>query len=92
MPKAVSVISFVDRDSNNVYNVKVTIHNDFSITHDYVGEATPVIEKRELKKESFGDKVEKFIDKVTGGQVKKCGGCARRKALLDKIAGGKDEQ
>lgn len=87
MPKAVSMITFVDRDDDKVYNVKVTIQNDFTIESTFVGDVLP----EKPAEPSFGDKVESFIDKVTGGQLKKCGGCARRKALLNKL-GGKDGQ
>ena len=94
MPKAVSMVTFVDRDDGNVYQLKVTIQNNFSVDYEYVGEAQPMMpttEKVEEPKPTLGDKVEGLIDGLTGGKLKKCGGCARRKAMLDKL-GGSNEQ
>ena len=84
MPKAVSTINFWDEESQETKHLKVVIHNDYSVDYEFIGNHEP-------KKETIGDKVEGFIDKVTGGQLKKCGGCERRKKLLDKLVGGKDE-
>ena len=94
MPRAVSMISFVDRDDGDkVYQLKVTIHNNFFVEHEFVGNVLPEVslEKEEKPKPTLGDKVEGLIDGLTGGKLKKCGGCARRKALLDKL-GGSNEQ
>ena len=42
-------------------------------------------------RKTLGDKAERLIDGLTGGKLKKCGGCARRKAMLDKL-GALNEQ
>jgi hypothetical protein len=84
MPKAMSTINFWDEEAQETKHLKVVIHNDYSVDYEFVGGHTP-------QKETIGDKVEGFIDKVTGGQLKKCGGCERRKKLLDKMMGEKDD-
>ena len=40
----------------------------------------PIFEDRGL-----GDTVKKFIDKITRGKVKPCGGCEKRRELLNKM-------
>jgi len=94
MARAVSMITFKDREDNKVYNIRVIVNDNFSIEHEYVGEVLPEVysEPKEEAPKTIGDKVEGFIDRVTGGQLKKCGGCARRKQMLDKLQGAKDEQ
>jgi hypothetical protein len=37
------------------------------------------------KSKGFGDTVKKIIDKVTGNKVKPCGGCEKRRKLLNKL-------
>jgi hypothetical protein len=94
MARAVSMISFLDRDDNDkVYKLKVTIHENFSVDYEFVGDVVPVLSPEEVEKQkpTLGDKVEGIIDGLTGGKLKKCGGCARRKAMLDKL-GGSNEQ
>jgi hypothetical protein len=94
MPKAISMVTFIDRDDNDkVYQLKVTINNDFSVESEYIGKALPQLTEPPKKepKPTLGDKVEGIIDGLTGGKLKKCGGCARRKAMLDKL-GGSNEQ
>tara|TARA_R100000458_G_C8273049_1_gene247871 strand:+ start:2711 stop:3022 length:312 start_codon:yes stop_codon:yes gene_type:complete len=94
MPKAISMVTFIDRDDDDkVYQLKVTVNNDFSVESEYVGEALPQLTEipKPKKEKTLGDKVEGLIDGLTGGKLKKCGGCARRKALLDKL-GGSNEQ
>ena len=89
MPKAVSMISFLDRDDNDkVYQLKVTIHNDFSIDYQYVGDSP--LQPANVPEKTLGDKVEGVIDALTGGKLKKCGGCERRKAMLDKLGGSNE--
>lgn len=33
----------------------------------------------------FGDSVESFVQKITGGRVKPCTGCKKRKEMLNKM-------
>ena len=52
MPKAISMVTFIDRDDNDkVYQLKVTVNNDFSVQSEYVGKALPQL--TELPKKSL---------------------------------------
>jgi len=91
MPKAISMVTFIDRDDNDkVYQLKVTVNNDFSVESEYIGEALPQLIEMSKEKETLGDKVEGIIEGLTGGMLKKCGGCERRKALLNKLGGSNE--
>lgn len=93
MPKAISMVTFIDRDDNDkVYQLKVTVNNDFSVESEYIGKALPQLTElpKEEPKPTLGDKVEGIIDGLTGGKLKKCGGCALRKAMLDKLGGSNE--
>ena len=36
MPKAISMVTFIDRDDNDkVYQLKVTVNNEFSVESEY---------------------------------------------------------
>ena len=83
MPKAISMVTFIDRDDNDkVYQLKVTVNNDFSVESEYIGKALPQLTElpKEEPKPTLGDKVEGIIDGLTGG-----------KPMLDKL-GGSNEQ
>ena len=46
----------------------------------------------ENKSEGFGDTVSKFIKKITGGKVKECAPCKKRKEALNKMIQYKKSQ
>lgn len=89
MTKAVSTISFYDNEEEKIQNLKVIIEDDYRVSVkwlDPTAEPPPPVQP-----ETLGDKVEKAIDWATGGKLKKCGACERRKALINKLAGEKNE-
>ena len=94
MPKAIATINFFDPERQTTKHIKVVVKDDYSIDWNYVGDdgnvTYPSLETHPATNPTIGEKVENFIDKVTGGQLKKCGGCERRKKLLNKL-GGKNE-
>ena len=42
-------------------------------------------EEIEQPSKGLGDTVKKVIDKVTGGKMKPCGGCKKRREALNKV-------
>ena len=60
MARAVSMITFKDREDNKVYNIRVIVNDNFSIEHKYVGEVLPEVysEPKEEAPQNIGDKVE----------------------------------
>ena len=49
-------------------------------------------EKEFEKSTGFGDTVSKAIKTLSGGRIKECGGCARRRALLNRMIPYKEEK
>ena len=49
-------------------------------------------EKEFEKSQGFGDTVSKAIKTISGGLIQECGGCARRRKLLNKIIPYKEEK
>ena len=93
MSKATQTLSFLD-DDQTVKTLKVIVNDDYSVSTSWLnkeGQELTANPEAEPKKESLGSKVEGIIDGLTGGKLKKCGGCARRKAMLDKL-GALNEQ
>ena len=88
MSKAIQTLSFLD-DDQTVKSLKVVVNDDYSVAVDWINDKGHIVESP--KKETLGDKAERLIDGLTGGMLKKCGGCARRKAMLDKL-GALNEQ
>ena len=90
MPKATQTLSFIDTDQS-VKSLSIVVNDDYSVDVDWVDDKGNAIEAPSSPKETLGDKAERLIDGLTGGKLKKCGGCARRKAMLDKL-GALNEQ
>tara|TARA_Y100000004_G_scaffold192738_1_gene253819 strand:+ start:224 stop:523 length:300 start_codon:yes stop_codon:yes gene_type:complete len=90
MPKATQTLSFIDTDQS-VKSLSIVVNDDYSVDVDWVDDKGNAIEAPPPPKETLGDKAERLIDGLTGGKLKKCGGCARRKAMLDKL-GALNEQ
>ena len=90
MSKATQTLSFID-DDQTIKSLSIVVNNDYSVSVDWVDDKGNAIEPPPLPKETLGDKAERLIDGLTGGKLKKCGGCARRKAMLDKL-GALNEQ
>ena len=90
MPKATQTLSFIDTDQS-VRSLSIVVNDDYSVSVDWVDDKGNAIEEPLPPKETLGDKAERLIDGLTGGRLKKCGGCARRKAMLDKL-GALNEQ
>ena len=88
MAKAIGTISFLDE--GKMQAVQITVEDNYNLTVNWLDPAE--LEKEpEEPKPTLGDKVEKAIDWATGGKLKKCGGCERRKALLNKLSGENNE-
>ena len=90
MPKATQTLSFIDTDQS-VRSLYIVVNDDYSVSVEWVDDKGNAIEEPSPPKETLGDKAERLIDGLTGGRLKKCGGCARRKAMLDKL-GALNEQ
>ena len=90
MSKSVQSLSLRD-DDGSTKNLKVTVEDDYSVSYKWIDTTGQTLETPKPPKppKSVGEKVEGVIDALTGGQLKKCGGCARRKAMLDKLGGSK---
>jgi len=50
-----------------------------------VQKAKKMLGIKKHKSKGFGDTVKKIINKITRGKVKPCGGCEKRKELLNKL-------
>ena len=49
-------------------------------------------EKQFEKSTGFGDTVSKAIKTVSGGRIQECGGCTRRKKMLNRLIPYKDNE
>ncbi len=57
-----------------------------------LGEDVEVIEHttQDLPSKGVGDTIKKVIEKVSGGNVKQCGGCKKRQEVLNNLIPYKD--